>query len=88
MKKKRYSDISFLPAFLVPSTVIKFLSRWRPAERLQRFQLDCQRFTIIKKVPSSSRFFSGPHPPSLSLHQRCTVVALFLKGNSDLTHSH
>lgn len=26
MNEKRYSDISFLPAFLVPSTVIKLLS--------------------------------------------------------------
>lgn len=91
MKKKRYSDISFLPAFLVPSTVIKFLSRWRPVERPQRSNFDCQRFTIIKsaKLFTFSFFFwSAPLVFFFFLHQRCTVVALFPKGNFDFMRLH
>lgn len=48
-EKKRYSDISFLPAFLVPSTVIKFLSRWRPVDRPERSVLTV---SYKKEIPS------------------------------------
>lgn len=56
MKKKRYSDISFLPAFLVPSTVIKFLFYWRPVDRLERSTLTVsyKRNYHKKKVPTPS----------------------------------
>lgn len=35
-EKKWYSDISFLPAFLVPSTVITLLFQWGPMDHLER----------------------------------------------------
>lgn len=87
--KKRYSDISFLPAFLVPSTVIKLLFHWRPVDRLERSILTvsykrnyhhkkCQPFHF-SFLPTHLFFFCF----CFNYTQCCTVAGLFFKGTPD-----
>lgn len=93
MKKKRYSDISFLPAFLVPSTVMKFLFGRRPVDRLPRSVLTVsheEKKTKNKESPSKESanpfiFHFKPHTPThfvFYLHSmlHCVLVSS-IKGN-------
>lgn len=88
MKKKRYSDISFLPAFLVPSTVIKFLFYWRPVDRLERSTLTVSYKRNYHKKSANPFIFSfEPHTFFKTFFfnstQCCTVAGLFFKEKSD-----
>lgn len=83
MTTKKKSDISFLPAFLVPSTVIKFLLRLAssgaPAE--------------VQELPwkkSANPFIFSLNHTQFSYHYFwcCTVAGLFFKKKSELLYLH
>lgn len=94
MNEKRYSDISFLPAFLVPSTVTKFLFGQCPVDRLPKSVLTVsneekkKRSSHQKKVPTPLPFISNHTLFVFIYTQCCTVAGLLYKEKSDLIYPH
>lgn len=84
MKKKRYSDISFLPAFLVPSTVMKFLCRWRPVDCPPRSVLTVSYKGVTIRKSANPFIFRCDHTHIFIIFFIILNVALWLvssKGN-------